>query len=274
MSNKERVVLVVGACGLDRLLTVPKYPQADAKVRTTAYHEIGGGNAANSAAAIARLTDASFLRRDQALLVQYLGKVGQDEVGDKLLQELNDSNVDTWSPLCLRGPPGSTTSFTTIIVSEEEHTRTCIHTPGSCGELAVADCESVDMDAVFQNVVHLHSDARHTSASLYLAKQAKQRGVTVSCDCEKDRHTSHLDELLEISDIVFTNSGGLRDYLDRLTRQLEKDRGVIPLIPAKVDASTSTMDEQTIKTIADSLTPSAYLARWYPRLGRQVIVTQ
>lgn len=41
--QEERVVLLVGSCGLDRLLTVTKYPNPDAKVRTTAYHEMGGG---------------------------------------------------------------------------------------------------------------------------------------------------------------------------------------------------------------------------------------
>jgi len=29
MNKSEAVVLVVGACGLDRLLVLPKYPQAD-----------------------------------------------------------------------------------------------------------------------------------------------------------------------------------------------------------------------------------------------------
>ncbi len=212
--ENQQVVLVVGACGLDRLLTVPKYPQADAKVRTTNYHEIGGGNAANTAAAIGRLTGAAFAR-DHKIRVKYLGKVGQDPVGKQLLSELRESNVDISSPLCLQGPAGSTTSFTTIIVSEQEHTRTCFHSPGCCGELTVEDCLKVDMNVVFENVVHLHSDSRHTSASLYLAKQAKQRGIQVSCDCEKDRHIRDMDELLEISDIVFTNSNYLGEYLFR-----------------------------------------------------------
>ena len=47
--KEENVVLVVGSLGLDRLLTVQKYPEADSKIRTTAYHEQGGGNAGNTA---------------------------------------------------------------------------------------------------------------------------------------------------------------------------------------------------------------------------------
>lgn len=50
-SNKidAPVILVIGACALDRLLTVSSYPVADAKIRTNSYNEVGGGNAANTA---------------------------------------------------------------------------------------------------------------------------------------------------------------------------------------------------------------------------------
>ena len=50
-SNKidAPVILVIGACALDRLLTVSSYPVADAKIRTNSYREVGGGNAANTA---------------------------------------------------------------------------------------------------------------------------------------------------------------------------------------------------------------------------------
>ena len=43
------VILVIGACALDRLLTVSSYPEPDAKIRTNSYNEQGGGNAANTA---------------------------------------------------------------------------------------------------------------------------------------------------------------------------------------------------------------------------------
>ena len=47
--NDGPVILLIGSCGLDRLLTVSNYPAADAKVRTTSYNEVGGGNSANTA---------------------------------------------------------------------------------------------------------------------------------------------------------------------------------------------------------------------------------
>ena len=60
LQQEEKVILVVGSCGLDRLLTVSTYPEADSKVRSTAYHEVGGGNAANTASAMALLANATI----------------------------------------------------------------------------------------------------------------------------------------------------------------------------------------------------------------------
>ena len=51
-ANKAKdapVILLIGSCGLDRLLAVSSYPVADAKIRTNSYTEVGGGNAANTA---------------------------------------------------------------------------------------------------------------------------------------------------------------------------------------------------------------------------------
>lgn len=78
--SDEKVILVVGARCLDRLLSVIDYPEADTKVRTTAYHEIGGGNAANTAPALALLKDAEVFSGSN-LSVKLLTKLGDDYVG-------------------------------------------------------------------------------------------------------------------------------------------------------------------------------------------------
>jgi sugar/nucleoside kinase (ribokinase family) len=269
----ENVILVVGALGLDRLLTVPRYPEADAKIRTTAYNEEGGGNAANTASAMGLLRDAAFIR-DKNIKVKLLTKVGDDSVGQQLIKELETSNVDTSSPLFRIGPPGSTTAFTTIIVSESEHTRTCFHTPGTCGELTIEDAQSVDLDEVFRNVVHLHSDSRFTEFSLFLAKEAKKRGLSISCDTEKDRKTKALDELIQLTDLLFTNSYCLIDYLKRLDSELEAEKDRDPLPKPVVNFKDSQKDPKMLSVYARSLTPCVFFARWYPQPGKQVVVTQ
>jgi sugar/nucleoside kinase (ribokinase family) len=268
----EDVILVVGSCGLDRLLTTSKYPIPDSKVRSIAYNEVGGGNAANTASAMALLQNAGCWSRN--VRVQLLSKVGDDLVGTKLVNELQGANVDTQSPLFRIGPPGSSTAVTTILVELEGHTRTCIHTPGTCGDLTIEEIEYFNMDDIFKNVIHLHSDSRHTDAALRLSREAKRRGIPVSVDCEKDRKNTSLDALLELSDIVFTNSNCLDSYLGRLESELEAEtnRNVLPE-PSMI-SSTDSLQEETLSIYAKSLAPSAFFTRWYSQMKKQVIVTQ
>jgi sugar/nucleoside kinase (ribokinase family) len=221
-----------------------------------------------------------------------LTKVGDDIVGQNIIDELNVSNVETSSRLFRQGGPGSTTSFTTVIVDEKETTRTCIHTPGTCGELSLVDVQSLsqeEIDQVFRNVIHLHSDSRHTEVSLWMAKEAKKRGIRVSCDCEKDRMTKALDELIEVCDILFTNSNHLGDYLERLTCEREAATGRQPLSKPTITINKEKLttlgspsnqrqqkeEHQLIETYAKSLTPSVYFSRWQhqPAIGKEVVVT-
>ena len=236
--------------------------------------------------AIGKLVDAKVFcspsSSGEQIRVQLLSKVGDDVLGQTIIDELNESNVETSSLLFHRGDPGSTTAFTTVIVDEKEQTRTCIHTPGTCGELSLEDVESLskdDVDEVFRNVIHLHSDARHTDVSLWMAKEAKNRGITVSCDCEKDRSTKALDELIEVCDILFTNSNYLGDYLQRLTGEREAATGRQPLAKQKVFGRDENEQEATKEELLDiyarSLTPSMYFSRWQQELaiGKEVVVT-
>ena len=230
--------------------------------------------------AMALLRDATLFRHKR-IQIKLLTKVGNDSVGKQLKQELESFNVDTSSPLYRTGPIGSTTSFTTIIVSsntdqDEQPTRTCIHTPGTCGDLTIDDSLSVDLDEVFRNVVHLHSDSRHTECSLFLAKEAKKRGISVSCDTEKDRKTKALDELIAISDILFTNSSCLTSYLARLDSEMETKRDCHPLPQRtiKVKDGIDTPDSATLELYSRSFNPSAFFARWFFNPRKQVVVTQ
>jgi sugar/nucleoside kinase (ribokinase family) len=273
--DHKQVVLVIGACGLDRLLSVSAYPRADDKVRTTAYHEIGGGNAANTATAIALLSGASFLRdKNMDICTKLLSKVGSDIIGGNAIEELKEAGVDLSSPLFRIGEKGTTTGLTTIIVSELEQTRTCLHTPGTCGELTLQDVD-VEMDEIFDNVVHVHSDARHTDVALLLAREARKRGITVSLDVEKDRNSVALDALLEVATMVFTNSNQIETYLCRLVRDREPQYGwqyaKDPTIVAKGDISLRDTD---MDILAHAIRPSVFFTRWFGQKGKQVIITR
>jgi len=299
------VILVIGACALDRLLTVSEYPHADAKIRTTSYDEAGGGNAANTASAIGKLCDAQLFSNQPptpGVRVELLTKVGDDAVGQQIIDDLTASNVGTSSSLFRKGTVGSTTAFTTVIVDSTQQTRTCIHTPGSCGELSLEDVQSLSpqqLDRLFRNVIHLHSDSRHTDAALWLAKEAKQRNnnITISCDCEKDRSTTALDELIDVCDTLFTNSNHIGAYLERLTREHEASTKCQPLPTPTISVTTNKKNQSPssttttalaaspeddndaqqllIETYVRSLAPSIYFARWQETssIGKEVVVT-
>lgn len=272
MSPQEKVILVVGICGLDRLVSVERYPRADSKVRSTSYHEVGGGNAGNTASAMALLSHASiFHKANHHFRIKLLAKVGDDTIGTQLKNELDESGVDTtW---VFRGEEGSTTGVTTVIVSQGEQTRTCIHTPGTYSPLSTADLESMNLHDLFDNVVHLHSDDRLAEASLFLAKEAHKRNILVSIDAEKDRNVTALDDLLETCDMIFTNASQMQGYLKRRTATLEAEYNRKPLSEPTVDAS-GTLREACALGIA----PCHFFQRWFKgdRGSRQkeVIITK
>lgn len=268
-----KVVLVIGACGLDRLLSVAKYPEPDAKIRSLAYNEIGGGNAANTAHAMALLKDAAFLK-EEAIVIKLLSKVGDDYIGRQLATELGNAGVDLSTSLFQYGHQGSTTSFTTIIVSDSEFTRTCIHTPGTCGPLTLDDVNKVDMEQLFQDVVHVHSDCRFADVSVVLAREARRRGLSVSVDPEKDRFLEEQDELLELATTVFLNAQQMQPYFERRSSALEEIHGRVALPKPVVEYPIS--NRIVADAITNSVCPPLFFLRWYGELelAKDFVITK
>lgn len=247
---------------------------AQSKVRTTAYHEFGGGNAANTATTMALLCRATiFIDR---INVKLCSKIGDDYVGKQLIEALKQAGVDLSSPLFKVGEAGTSTGLTSIIVSELEQTRTCLHTPGTCGEITTADVESVNLEEVFGDVIHIHTDSRHTEAALILAREAKQRGISVSIDIEKDRNSKALDRLLEEAGIIFTNSDQIEGYLNRLTREYEEAKDLIRLKKPNIVASNSNciLCDKDMDLYAHVIKPSAYFTRIFGQNGKLVVITK
>mmetsp|Transcript_24973 Transcript_24973/g.36972 ORF Transcript_24973/g.36972 Transcript_24973/m.36972 type:complete len:439 (-) Transcript_24973:233-1549(-) len=205
-------MLIVGATTLDRLLYVNQYPAADSKAPCTTY-EAGGGNAANTASAIGRLQSLSKNR----LNVKLLSKVSSDQVGDRLVKELQDYGVDLSSPLFIRSR-GRNPVVTIIVTNSSPYTRTCMFDAGTVGTLTIPDLNNADLNAAFENLMHIHSDTRHTDVALSLIQMAKRRTavpVTVSVDAERDRCTQDFDDLIDLSDLVFTNEHLMQPILIR-----------------------------------------------------------
>lgn len=278
--DESSTLLILGSCALDRLLTVPRYPAPETKVRTTSFHEVGGGNAANAAHAAALLfsSTGTAAERQRRRRVRLCTKVGDDAVGDAVVRELQGvgDGMDVRHDL-FRVVRDTTTALTTVIVSASpEHARTCIHTPGTCGEWSVDEMrrrQHVVWDRG-ERVCHVHSDARHTEAACYLARGARQRGIPVSLDVEKDRGSTALDELLELADLIFTNEQQLEAYLQRLTHEWEIATQRRPLETPILDNQSTTVSPRLAQTFVHALEPMTYFTRRYGQVGKEVIITK
>ena len=151
----SKSIVCLGIAGQDMLGYVREYPCPDDKVRTTRSLLAGGGNAANTATAIARLGS-------HASLVTCLG---HDRIGDSLLEELERDGVDTKHVV---RRPGSS-PFTYVVVDTTHTTRTCIHTPGTSGELVPADVMPSGAAALFEQEEEEEEDHDHQEEQLVLS---------------------------------------------------------------------------------------------------------
>ncbi|GKZ00029.1 hypothetical protein MPSEU_000956300 [Mayamaea pseudoterrestris] len=205
--------------------------------------------------------------------IKLVSKVGDDTIADTLLENLNKAGVDT---TYVFRAPNTTTSVTTVIVDSSEHTRTCLHTLGTCGELT-ADETRVVMDKLLTDgsVIHVHSDGRHAEAALLLAREARLRNIPLSVDIEKDRHSIEVDWLLKNSTLLFTNSNQMGDYLARLERQyMESSPQKSPWKDSPAIGKAANLSQAGLNVYLKALGPSAFLTRWYPMPGKEIVITQ
>lgn len=134
-------VACVGIAVLDIVLNVPHLPTAPGKYRASRRTEVGGGVAANAAAAVATLGgDALFF-----------GCVGDDTDGERIAAELAACGVDTSG---VRRVGGQASPLSTVLVDSAGERLIVNHAgerlftdaaPIHAGELAGADVVLVDM---------------------------------------------------------------------------------------------------------------------------------
>lgn len=85
MAREHGLMVFVGGLMADTIAAVPKYPAADQRVLAETVVQSGGGPASTAAVAAARLGVAD---------VAFVGTVGQDATGDRLLDELITEGID------------------------------------------------------------------------------------------------------------------------------------------------------------------------------------
>jgi ribokinase len=122
-SSAPKPIVVVGSVTMDMVTCTPQIPRIGQTVIGSSFTTTPGGKGANQAVAAARL----------GYPVQFLGHVGDDVYGPKLIQNLKDAGVDT---SFLTPTPGS--SGLAPIFLDENGQNAIVVVPGANGKVEPA----------------------------------------------------------------------------------------------------------------------------------------
>ena len=217
----------LGYVSIDYLCTVPYIP-LDEKVEAIKRLTQGGGPVATAIVAASRL----------GAKTAFLGVVGDDQVGEDIIQEFNREKVDTRH---VQVKAGKESALAYCWVEQKSGKRSIVWSKGTAMPM---DAKAVDMDFI-SSLKLLHLDGHNTEAAIWAAKTAKANGVIVSLDAGSI--LPGIETLVELSDICIASEFFARKYTgeENIEKAVEKlfhtgkriaavtmgDKGVIALTP-------------------------------------------
>src|SRR5262245_34540619 len=154
-------ILVVGSLNTDLVVRTPRFPQPGETISGEDLQVIPGGKGANQAVAAARL----------GANVSMLGRVGEDNFGDFLLDNLESNNVD--SKFVQRD---NASTGTAIIVVASNGQNSIVLSPGANGKVTSTDVETTSF--LHHDLLLLQLEIP-TPTVLAAAQRAKQNNVRV-----------------------------------------------------------------------------------------------
>ncbi len=191
-------VLVVGSLNADLVVRAPRFPRPGETISGEDLQVIPGGKGANQAVAAARL----------GAHVSMLGRVGRDNFGDFLLDNLKSNNVD--SQLVQRDDASTGTA---IIVLDAAGQNSIVLSPGANGKVSVSDVASSPLSTASFFDPSTRSGRRFDLLLLQLeipiptvlraAQLARQNGVRVLLNPAPAKELP--DELIALADFLIPN---------------------------------------------------------------------
>ena len=180
-------ILCVGIAVLDTVMTLDSIPDTPGKYRAGSRREVGGGVAANAAVTAAALGSNS----------RFIGCVGDDPVGRRIIDGLESSGVDT---SLVRVIPEEASPMSVVMIDREGERLIVNHTGPSLFERA----QPVSADEVAGTDVVL-VDMRWPGGSIPALEAARVSGIPGVVDCDHDpSENDGLGILANASHIVFS----------------------------------------------------------------------
>jgi len=178
-----KTVACVGIAVMDLLFSVDSLPGGGGKFYAHSYQEIGGGVAANAAVAVARLGGNA----------RYVGLVGDDALGDRIIAGLDAAGVDTTG---VRRAPGVASPVSAVLVDESGERTIVNHTPTAL--FAESDTSvATNLDGVDAVLV----DVRWPAGAAAALQSARAAGIPGVFDFDRPMDARG-DELLDLASHV------------------------------------------------------------------------
>jgi sugar/nucleoside kinase (ribokinase family) len=186
-------VVGMGLNAVDWIHVLPRYPVHGGKVQIENIYKRGGGQVATASALCARY----------GLKVRYVGRVGDDEIGNFSLADLRSEPMDV---SCVDQVPGTSSQFATILVDRPTGERTILWDRDS--RLLYQEGE-LNRDWLVQGQL-LHLDGHDQAASIQAARWAKEVDMKVSLDIDKVQ--PGVEKLLGLIDFLIPSVNFVRKF--------------------------------------------------------------
>jgi sulfofructose kinase len=187
LQDKPFDVVGMGLNSVDFISVVPEFPTLNSKMKMLRFSKEGGGQVATAMVALSRWS----------IKTKYIGKVGEDELGQFSLHCLRQEGVDVSSVTI---EPNATNQFAMIIVDGSTGDRTILWNRDERlmyreGELRKEEIRSGKL---------LHLDGHDIDAALQCARWAKEEEIPIVVDLDKVEPLT--SELIKEVDFVITSS--------------------------------------------------------------------
>jgi len=180
-------VVGLGWCTVDYSGLVQRYPALDTKIFVQDFAEGGGGPAANAMVTLARL----------GMKAAFIGKVGDDTRGNRILEDLKAEGVDVAS---VRVERGQSSQISLIIAEAITGKRTVVYSNGT-----VSPMKADELDKwLLGSCRLLHLDGHHIEAALEAAQYAAFHDLPILVDAGSKR--DGIEELLGFADYIVTSA--------------------------------------------------------------------
>jgi sugar/nucleoside kinase (ribokinase family) len=186
-------VVGMGLNSVDFLTVVPEFPAPNSKMRMLHFSKQGGGQVATAMVALSRW----------GVKTKYIGKVGEDEMGQFSLHSIRQEGVDVSSVTI---EPNATTQFATILVDGQSGDRTILWNRDD--RLMYRERELRKEEVCCGKLLHL--DGHDIHAAIQCARWAKEEGIPTVVDLDKVEPLT--SELIKEIDFLITSSRFPRLY--------------------------------------------------------------